>query len=865
VRVLERQTQLEALTEYAGEARAGQGRLVLVAGEAGVGKSTLVERLEAQLPDARWFWGACDGLFTPRPLAPLVDVAAELGGDLAAGLRSGADRGDLFSALLRQVDQPGTLTVLVVEDVHWADEATLDLLRFLGRRIRGGSVLVVVTYRDDALPADDPLRVALGELSTQRSTRRVDVPRLTREAVGALAAGTDIDPEQLYDLTGGNPFFVVEVLRAGVASMPTSARDAVLARVAGLSEPAHAVLEVAALAGPRVDVALLDAVVGAPPSAIDELLAAGLLAGDGDRLRFRHELARLAVEQAIPAHRRTTIHRAVLDVLRDADGADDTRLAFHAEGAGDAELVLEHAPAAGRRASELAAHREAAAQYERALRFAGSTDARTRARLHDELAYELSLVDRWEESALHRGSALELWREVGDLLRVGDDLQMYARTMWRLCRGEEERAAAAEGLAVLEALGPGPELAKALVYGAGQLAVDGQPGPAVAMADRAIAMAGDFGLPEVLSDGLNTKACVLADQRDASWRDLMEEALQVAVDKGLHQQAGRAYANLHEMALALLAFPQALQTYVDGVAYCDEHDIATYGTCLRGGHVQMLARTGGWSEAVPVAEAGLASTASPVNRLNPLINLGRIAARQGDARAWALLDEADVLADGVAEPGWQLMARLARAEARWIDGDDDAARLETRRALDVADTCDRGFRAEAGVWWRRLTGEVVVPVDSAPEPYASQLRGEVGPAALGWEDLGSHYDAALALADSTDGTVLRESLARLEALGAPAVARRVRQRMRDLGIRSVPAGARASTRSNPAGLTTREREVLVLLVDGRSNEEISAQLVISVKTVDHHVSAVLGKLGVPSRKVAAREAVRLGLVSADSG
>jgi DNA-binding NarL/FixJ family response regulator len=81
----------------------------------------------------------------------------------------------------------------------------------------------------------------------------------------------------------------------------------------------------------------------------------------------------------------------------------------------------------------------------------------------------------------------------------------------------------------------------------------------------------------------------------------------------------------------------------------------------------------------------------------------------------------------------------------------------------------------------------------------------------------------------------------------------------------VPAGARASTRSNPAGLTTREREVLVLLVDGRSNEEISAQLVISVKTVDHHVSAVLGKLGVPSRKVAAREAVRLGLVSADSG
>ena len=244
-------------------------------------------------------------------------------------------------------------------------------------------------------------------------------------------------------------------------------------------------LEVVALAGPRVDPALVEAVVGAPPSAIDELLAAGLLAGDGDRLRFRHEIARLAVEQAIPPHRRTTIHRAVLDALCAAGGADDARLAFHAEGAGDAALVLRHAPEAGRRASDLAAHREAAAQFERALRFCDGADARTRATLHDALAYECSLIDHWEECAQNRAAALALWREVGDLLRVGDDLHLYARTMWRLCRGEEERAAGAEALEVLEELGPSAELARALVYGAGdahdrrrrrRLPRDGRPG-----------------------------------------------------------------------------------------------------------------------------------------------------------------------------------------------------------------------------------------------------------------------------------------------------------------------------------------------------------------------------------------------------
>jgi DNA-binding CsgD family transcriptional regulator len=206
------------------------------------------------------------------------------------------------------------------------------------------------------------------------------------------------------------------------------------------------------------------------------------------------------------------------------------------------------------------------------------------------------------------------------------------------------------------------------------------------------------------------------------------------------------------------------------------------------------------------------------------------------------------------------MSRVGRTEAYWLDGDDERAIAEARRAVEISALCDASHRGDAAVWLHRLTG--AVSTYEVSEPFASQLREEHEKAAALWEQIGARYDAALALGDATDEASLRAAVGQLEALGASAVARRVRQRMRGLGMRSVPAGVRASTRADPAGLTRREREVLELLVDGRSNDEISDRLVISVKTVDHHVSAVLGKLGVPSRKVAATEAVRLGLVAA---
>ena len=314
--LLEREPQLAALAEYAADARRGDGRLVLVSGESGVGKSALLEELERREADAVWAWGACDGLFTPRPLGPLLDIAATLGGGLRATIRDQRPREEIFQALLSDLAACTPYAALVVEDAHWADEATLDLLRFVARRIRRAPVLLLVTYRDDEVPPGHPLRRCLAQLATERSARRVDVPRLSPAAVAELAQGTGLEPDVLHDLTGGNPYFVTELLRGAPGDqLPTSARDAVLGRVDGLARGPRRLLETASLLGARADLDLLDELVAPEPEAWDALLDSGLLVAEGGDLRFRHEITRLAVQETVPPHRAAPVHARVLALL----------------------------------------------------------------------------------------------------------------------------------------------------------------------------------------------------------------------------------------------------------------------------------------------------------------------------------------------------------------------------------------------------------------------------------------------------------------------------------------------------------------------------------------------------------------------
>jgi len=427
MRLIERESQLAALREYAHEASQGQGRLVLVSGEAGVGKSVLLEEFAQDFDEARWHWAGCDGLFTPAALGPLLDIAIQMDGELLRLCRAEAKRDQLYGALLRQLTDLKALAVIAIEDVHWADEATLDLLSYLGRRVQHLRVLLLVTYRDDALMANHPLRLTLGALASQRATRRLSLPTLSTAGVASLAQGTDIDATELHRLTEGNPFFVTEVLQTGSEALPVSIRDAVLSRTRTLSTPARDALDTCALIGSRVQAGLLASLID-NPAVVDELINHGLLIKDGDDLRFRHEITRVAIEVAVPPYRKAAIHTKIMNALLSSGSDDDARLAFHAEGARNAELVMTYAPKAGRRAAALGARREAAAQYERALRFVPETDIRTRAELLDSLAEQLDFVDRQVDLLETCSAAVALWHELGDSKRESDSLLRLAGT-----------------------------------------------------------------------------------------------------------------------------------------------------------------------------------------------------------------------------------------------------------------------------------------------------------------------------------------------------------------------------------------------------------------------------------------------------
>ena len=322
---------------------------------------------------------------------------------------------------------------------------------------------------------------------------------------------------------------------------------------------------------------------------------------------------------------------------------------------------------------------------------------------------------------------------------------------------------------------------------------------------------------------------------------------------------GRAFSNLYSMYTGQRRFAEAERYFIEGIAYGDEHDVGSYAGFLRLARAMALDRAGRWDEAVALSTELLArADLSPLYRLCPLHVLGVIRARRGEPGAWEYLDEAAAAADGSREPQWIIPVRLARAEAHWLQGDLHRAAREAEQADDAAAGSDGWEHGEIRAWLRR-TKSARPPRGELAEPYRLLAAGEWAEASRLLAGLGCPYEAALALHDASDEAALRQALQAFTDLGAAAAAQLTRHKMRALGIGAIPAGPRTATRADPLGLTRREREVLELICAGHSNAEIAAKLFLSTRTVDHHVSAVLAKMGAPSRSAAAAHAAQLGL------
>jgi DNA-binding CsgD family transcriptional regulator len=865
--LLEREAHLEQLAEHLRQATAGHGRVVLVGGEAGVGKTSLTEAFCRQTAGtAAVLRTSCDALSTPGPLGPLRDLAPALGLAIGQSPLEGTARELLFRETLAALAARRGPTVIIGEDAHWADGASLELLRFLGRRIGSLPILFVVTYRDDEIGPDHPFRLILGDLATAPAVHRVRVPPLSEAGVGQLAADSGRDIPTLHRLTGGNPFFLTEVLAAEDQTVPATVGDAILARAARLSPEARAVLDVAAIIGSMIDPDLLLAVAGPVLVEVDECIDRGLLRATGDRLAFRHDLTREAILATIAPPRRRLLHARVLTALRKRPESerDLAHLAHHAEAAGDGEAVLEFAIAAAEHAKGLHAHREAAAQYARALRFADRLPAAERARLFEDRSIACYLSDQGEDAIAARRAALDTWRRLGNPLKEGDSLRWLSRVYWSQGQGAKAEEAATAALEVLEPLTPGPELAMAYSNLSQLRMVEHDLEATRFWGNRAIALAEQLEETETLVHALaNVGTAHLTFEHDRGESEL-QRSLQLSIDCGFLDHAARALTCLAMGAMLTWRLDEADRQLAAGIAYATEHDLDFYHWYLVATRATIRLYQGQWDEAEEEIRHLLQQPAlSPLTRLVALTVLGQVGARRGSPEAAHALDEALALA----ESNDQLMrlgrVRVARAEAALLAGDKPRARSE---ALAVRDTVfSRGNRWQRGevAWLLREAGDGDIPPDGLAEPYALQIAGDFAGAAAAWREIGCPYEEARALAASDDPDAVRQAVTTFEQLGAEPALRLAIRHLRALGVRDLPQirrGPHAATRANPAGLTRREAEVLTLMAEGLRNAEIAERLFLAPKTVRHHVSVILTKLGVETRIEAVRAAARLGLI-----
>lgn len=855
---LERERCLADLANWLSDTPQRGGCVALIGGEAGIGKTTLLHQFSKQQRDVQVLWGACDDLFTPRPLGPFHDIAQQTQGALLAAINSGANREELFTAALCELQRAPTLIVL--EDMHWADEATLDLLKYLGRRVTRTRALIAVTYRDVEVGSHHPLRFVIGDLP-RASTRKMSLSPLSEAAVAQLAKSTGRTTKGIYEITGGNPLFVTEVLAASTDTVPATVSDAVLARAVKLSPAARDIAELVCVVPGKVEAWLLEQIVRPDTIGIESCLSIGMVSSEDSSLAYRHELVRRALEDSLSTQRRRSLHAKILAVLALRPEISAARLAHHANGAHDAESVLKYARVAATQAAAVGAHREAASHYQVALQYSAALSPFERARLQEKLAFECYLTSHHERAIEAREAALAIWRSLADRMREGDTLRWLSRLSWFVGRRAEADQYGADAVTTLESLPPSAELAMAYANRA-QLDMEAhETDSAITWAGRAIALAEPGSNDEILSDALDTRGTARLIAGDTSgWADL-HRSLQLALARGIQVQVARAYANLCAMAVSRRQYADALNFLQPGLEYCEKHDLDSWWLLLVTHRARMKFEQGDWTGAGNDAEAVLCHARStPVTRIPTLRVLGHLRIRRGDPDANGPLDEAGALTGSLHE--LQRIGALAavRAEAAWLAGDYAEVVREAQAAYErVSQLPDPRMKGELAAWLWRVKALDEPPIDIA-DPYAMEISGDWRDTARAWQALGCRYEQAIVLGWYGGELEQREALAIFDQLGASPAAEALRRQMRTSGVRRIPRGERTSTRRNPHGLTQREAEILSLVSDGLRNAAIAKRLHVSTRTVDHHVSSILAKLGAQSRA----EAVAVARRSASS-
>jgi len=862
--LLERERFLDILQAQFEKTTKGEGHCVFISGEAGIGKTSITKSFSKEVSDrCNIYQGTCDALFTPRPLAPLYDILLQLDNDFSGDNYTVTDRTTFFANIFQQLRNQKQTSVVIFEDIHWADDATLDFVRFLARRITQLHCLCILTYRDDEIHYGHHLRNTLGQLSRDSFTRLQLVP-LSRQAVDKMAAERGYKGEDVYSISGGNPFYVTEILASYSPGIPDNIRDSVLSVYNRLDEKAKHVWQILSVLPSAFEVSYLKRMDPDYVDVIENWLLSKILVIDKGLISFKHELFRRTIEASLSPLVKIEYHKKILGLFLESFEANQKieQIIHHAKNANEYDLVVHYAPLAARKAASVGAHTEAAKLFFSAIEYYQDYDEDTLIGLYESYAYECYLTNQIREAIIYTSKSLSLLEKRNEPEKIGNCMRFLSRLWW--FDGNRKRAEHF-GTRAIEVLDSQPSSkAKAMAYSnMSQLKMlSDEPPECIFWGEKAIAMAKELADEEILSHALNNVGDVQARIQSSEQKGigLLQQSLEIALKNGYHEHVARAYTNLGHNALLMKDHELASETLEAGIRYCEERDLDSWTNYILSSKAKLSLEKGDWQEAYDIADTLINNEGSAsVVRIGALTVLASIKMRRGDDAVIPLLNEAKEKAFETMELQRIIPTLVAMLEYEWITGKYIIEKTALDTAVEmVAKMGNRYENAQFAFWLFKARHQRIFLQEYA-EGYDAYTTITSLSASAFWNKTGCPYQEALTRFEG-DSDDKRKAISIVHSLGATAVYEKMKLEMRSSGIKSIPRGARKSTLSNAGLLTERELDILQLLNEGLQNKEIASRLFISPKTVDHHISSILYKLEVNSRAKAVHEAIRLEIL-----
>ena len=841
--LLEREKQLADLAAIVVGLEKSGGRVVLIRGEAGIGKTSLVDELVDRHRDtAHILIGACDDLLTPQTLGPFWDVARDEP-DVEVALETD-DRRRVQEAVLTLLSRRLRPTILIIEDTQWADESTLDAIRYLGRRVARTNGVILLTYRDSEVDLDHPLRQVIGDLPAT-AVVRMPLEPLSAKAIAAMIGEGHHDVAAVLHQTDGNPLYVTEMLAWDSDDVPSSIHEMVVARASKASPGAEQLLAVVSVVPGEAERDLVASLVGEKLDGLEEAQQLGLLRATTDTIHYVHELQRRAIESSLLPDRRRNLNASILATL--GPGTDPARLVHHSREAGDVDALIIYAPIAARAAIAAGSSTEAVEHFRLIEPYLDRLD----------IGVAAAVLYEWAEQAHHQHDAaavdliqrsVDLRRADDDEVALGDALTLASRINLRHLNTAMAMDLATEAVDVLAGHPDTPEHATALSELAFVTWLHLENVPAgIDIADRALEAADRSGDADARIEALIAKGNMQWSIGIKGGMDLLETARALAHDVGNRQTETRALSNMTSMAADFRNMPLATDLVRRTLETAARYEMPAIEARTQAMYAEILLWNGDWDKVDDAATAALGAT--PYTETIAWRVLGTLQARRGRSetrtaldRMWALAQSAEQLT--VLDP-----AASALAEFMWLSGERDSGWLKPLDAV-LAQGLKAGTPWPSGAlaFWMWKLGRLDARPEGTFEFYGWIIDEEPERSVEFWRSRAVPYETALALMHcGTDGEL--EALRISEDLGADALASRIRKHLAERGV-AAPRGKGRATREHAAGLTRRQAEVLDLLAEELTNAEIADRLFLSPRTVENHVAAILMKLDVPSREAA---------------